>query len=99
MEDSWAFEYMKSEDVEELAYKSEKILIHSENGIVLNVSLSNAHCMNLVHDWYNAVRNNNMQSTVRMHLFFQGFIDYVSDHLIEENLDWKKDRYNEDDNQ
>ena len=91
MSDEWIFEHMKPEDVIELNYKSSKIVRNLENGITLHLSLSNQHCMNLVHDWYNATQQRDLSSITNLYQFFQGFIEYINEHLIEENLDYKSE--------
>jgi len=83
--EDWARRIFSESELEELSVTSEKIVYDSENGIVINIGLSNDMCVDLVEAWAMSHRDN-LEAQIQMLHFIEGFIDYLRNYLDEENI-------------
>jgi len=83
--DDWARRIFSESELEELSLTSEKIVYDSENGIIINVGLSNDMCVDLVEAWGMSQRNS-LQDQIYMLNFIESFINYLKNYLNEEEI-------------
>jgi len=85
----WAQEILNSKDFHDLSLTSERIVRDNENGITVNLGLSNEFCISLCQRWTKAMQFADWESSIMVHQFFQGFIDYLDEYLKEEGIDYR----------
>lgn len=83
--EDWARRIFSESELEELSVTSEKIVHDSENGIIINIGLSNDMCVDLVEAWANSHRDI-LEAQIHMLHFIDGFIDYLKNYLDEEDI-------------
>ena len=88
--DDWAHKIFSETELEELSVTSEKIVYDSENGIVVNVGLSNDMCVDLVESWAKS-HTGDFPSQMHMLAFIQGFINYLKEYLTDEDIPFDDD--------
>ncbi len=83
--DDWAKRIFSDSELEELSVTSEKIVHDSENGIVVNIGLSNDMCIDLIESWAKSHRDD---LTAQLHMlhFIEGFINYLKEYLESEDI-------------
>lgn len=89
MNDEWEREVFSSAELEELSFNYDKIMYNSENGIIINLGISNDFCISLCKHWHKAMHESNVLSFAMMQAFFQGFIEHIESHLEEEGINWR----------
>lgn len=90
MSDEWAHEIFHEKDFHDLSLTSERIVRDNENGITVNLGLSNEFCINLCQRWVKAMKFGDWESMFMIHQFFQGFIDYLDEYLKDEGIDFRE---------
>jgi hypothetical protein len=90
MSNEWAEEVLHAKDLHDLSLTSERIVRDNENGLTVNLGLSNEFCINLCQRWTKAMRFADWESTIMVHAFFQSFIDYLDEYLKEEGIDFRE---------
>jgi hypothetical protein len=83
--DDWARNIFSETELEELSVTSEKVVYNSENGVVINIGLSNDMCVDLVEAW-SMSQTGNLEAQIHMLAFIEGFMDYIRNYLNEENI-------------
>lgn len=94
----WMQKIFSKSELNELLRASEKILWDDDNGIVINISLSNNQCMDFVHHWHISRDNDDAEisemidSVAHIEDFLLHMALFLENHLYEEDPDWP-DRY------
>lgn len=86
----WTHRIFSSAELEEFELTSEKIVYNSEHGVVLNIGLSNNTCIDIVRNWGKA-NNGDLDAQNFMLEFFDGFVEYIEDYLIEEGINFTEE--------
>jgi hypothetical protein len=87
LNNDWAHRVFSSAELEEFELTSEKIVYNAENGVVLNLGLSNNTCIDVVRNWGKA-HAGDIEAQNFMLEFFDGFVEYIEDYLIEEGINF-----------
>jgi hypothetical protein len=89
MNEEWERKIFSSAELEELTNSYDKIIYNNENGIVVNLGLSNDFCISLCKHWFRSRHEGNFYSMSVMEAFFHGFIEHIEEHLEEEGINWR----------
>ena len=87
LNNDWVHRVFSSAELEEFELTSEKIVYNAENGVVLNLGLSNNTCIDVVRNWGKG-HAGDISAQNYMLEFFDGFVEYIEDYLIEEGINF-----------
>lgn len=86
----WTHRLFSQAELEEFEVNSEKIVYNSENGIVLNLGLSNNTCIDIVRNWGMAT-NGDLDAQEYVLDFFDSFVEYLEGYLLDEGINFTEE--------
>jgi hypothetical protein len=91
----WAERFFSKDDIYELEEKSKQLIYDNENGLIVNIPLSNEQCMQLVEKFYDTLdplSEETMESHEYIEEFLLNFIAFVENYLDVEHDGWHERR-------
>lgn len=91
-EKNWLHVVFSKDELRELTQKSDRILFDQENGLVVNLELTNNQCMELVHHYRITLSDvdDAMPSYIYLDDFLSHFISFLEKHLDTEVPNWNE---------
>lgn len=95
----WAERFLSEDDIIELEEKTRQVIYDNENGLIVNIQLSNDQCMQLVEKFYDTLdplSEETMESHEYIEEFLLNFIMFLEEYLDCEEDGWHERRNDSD---
>jgi hypothetical protein len=85
--EDWTHKIFSDSELEELTLNYEKVVHDSENGIIINMGLSNEMCIDMIQAW-NRGHEGHFVSQMQMIIFLGQLVEYLKSYLDDEGIDY-----------
>lgn len=88
----WEKMFFTHEEIEDIKERTNEIIYNNENGIIINIAMSNEQCMEFCYHYDLSRRiDGDVHSAIWIEGFISFFNDYLLEHLYNEGLDYRFD--------
>lgn len=95
----WMHKVFSRSELSELISAANRIIWDDDNGIVVNISMSNNQCMDFIHHWHITRDEEDVldvyESIAYLEDFLFDLVDFLEKHLDNENDNWREQYYGE----
>jgi hypothetical protein len=94
---SWAKRIFTEDDLYDLADRTDRIIYDNENGFIVNITLTNEQCMELVEHWWDSQSEDPDQDVIDSFEYLEGFLSnfiyFLQSYLEDQHFGWQERRY------